>query len=175
MSAGLPLRTRALVALIFGTAGALSIVLVGVVVAVLSADTIGDVAAYGWDVVTGEEATFAVVTLTAAASGAACGAWRADRLLCRPHSPGGVLPTAAVRGMGVALAGYLVGAVAVPIALWGVALVVDGPTPVIGVPFMVLAALVLGSFTVLPAALLVGGLAGWIVGRTLGTGVGAGR
>ena len=189
MSGRLPDRTRAAVALAFGAAGAASLAVAGAVAALLVTDGVGNAVTYGWRVLTDEASGILVALAPAALAGAASG-WRgADAFGTPAPLRSGAVHPDVTRGLGVALWGFVLGCALLPVAvLLAAALgsLVAGdltlgfslsviPAVLLALVVGPLAAVALGSFTVFPAALMLGGLAGWLVGRALGTGAEAGR
>ena len=156
---------RAGVLAAFGAAGVVSMILWGVAVALLANDGPAQVLRHGGNVIRDETATVAAVLLAVGASGA-LGAVRVADQFGRPPGPrAGALPADAVRGAGAGLFGFVIGSFLVPLAAAVIAVPTEGVGSIFFVPFVALAGIVFGSFTLLPLALLLGGLTGWLVGR----------
>ncbi len=163
-------------ALVFGAAGALTVVVVAAV--------LGGVR--DWTVATLTSGSWVLPVAPGALGGAASGWVGADRFgEPAPLASGTVHPDVG-RGVAVALWGFILGCAAAPVLL-AVAVRADafGTAPDVSLVAVVevagglvssfLIAVAVGSFTLFPVALVLGGLTGWLVGRTLGTGAAAGR
>ena len=160
----LPLRQRVRIGLAFGVAGVTALGIAGALAALAVADrpvdyAIGVLRDAPW------EALYAVVLIGAVSAGVALRL--ADSFGQPTVGRRGVVGPDAVTGLGVTLVAYAVSAFALPL---GVALASPDASVnvvVVGTLFSGAAGLVLGAVTVLPVALVCGGLAGWWVGREL--------
>lgn len=159
-----PLRVvdRVFVALAFGTAGVVSLVALAGAISLTSGDGVREALAYwGSFVGDGTEAFL----LAAFAGGALGGAWRAGRFR-EPAGPGAIHADV-TRGMGTALAGFVAGAVLMPLLAGLLAGAEPSSNVVSSLPLIVLAGLLVGTVFVLPVALVFGGATGWWVGRVI--------
>ena len=172
---------RATAAVAFGIAGALTVVVIGAVEAAFSGSPPEAPAPRGaWQ---SSDLVFVFVPLGVAGLSGAVVGWRRAATFGLPAPPrSGALPADVGRGVGVAFQGFVLGCALLPAGL-GVAVlagqVLGGDVVafegagglVVPAAYVVvfLAAGAIGSFTVLPVALALGGAAGWLVGRALGT------
>ena len=173
---------KAFAAAAFGVAGALTVVVIGVVEAAVSS-RLAEVPAPGGHWRGGDVVLVLAFVGVAGLSGSVVG-WRQAATFGLPAPPGsGALPADVGRGVGVAFRGFVLGCALLP-AAWGALLLLEqalGGEGVVapkgagwlvvpvGYVLVFLVAGALGSFTVLPIALVLGGVAGWLLGRALGT------
>lgn len=161
---------RTFAAISFGAAGVVSIASTALIVGLLSSEEGVGATAYAWNLMVDEARTAWLFLAAAGISGGVGGAWWGDRLGKPASEKSGALNPDVSRGIGITLVAFVVGSALFALAAWLLGAVESGDlreavrlTPI--VPFYALEALVVGAISVLPIALVFGGLTGWLVGR----------